>query len=116
MRQYGSHPVCRRARPIRQPIRAAALKHRLFASITINWRGEPLVSHQVITQLIGSTTPGKSQGLLRDRRQSLSQGSQGHQPGDPGDQRLSQRIPRRTELRHGTQPVTTLEQLFLGVS
>ena len=32
------------------------IEHRLFAYITQNWRGKPLVSHQVIVQLIGSTT------------------------------------------------------------
>jgi hypothetical protein len=32
------------------------IEHRLFAFITQNWRGKPLVSHQVIIQLIGSTT------------------------------------------------------------
>ena len=32
------------------------MEHRLFAFITMNWRGTPLVSHQVIVQLIGSTT------------------------------------------------------------
>ncbi|WP_428491776.1 ISAzo13 family transposase [Rhodopila sp.] len=32
------------------------IEHRLFAFITTNWRGKPLVSHQVIVQLIGSTT------------------------------------------------------------
>lgn len=32
------------------------VEHRLFAFITQNWRGKPLVSHQVIVQLIGSTT------------------------------------------------------------
>jgi hypothetical protein len=32
------------------------IEHRLFAYITMNWRGKPLVSHQVIVQLIGSTT------------------------------------------------------------
>jgi hypothetical protein len=32
------------------------IEHRLFAFITMNWRGKPLVSHQVIVQLIGSTT------------------------------------------------------------
>jgi hypothetical protein len=31
------------------------IEHRLFAFITMNWRGKPLVSHQVIVQLIGST-------------------------------------------------------------
>ena len=32
------------------------IEHRLFAFITMNWRGKPLVSHQVIIQLIGATT------------------------------------------------------------
>jgi hypothetical protein len=32
------------------------IEHRLFAFITQNWRGKPLVSHQVIVQLIGATT------------------------------------------------------------
>jgi len=32
------------------------IKHRLFAFITQNWRGKPLVSHQVIVRLIGATT------------------------------------------------------------
>src|SRR3954467_12707886 len=34
------------------------IEHRLFAHISRNWRGKPLVSHQVIVQLIGApTTP-----------------------------------------------------------
>ena len=32
------------------------IEHRLFAFITQNWRGKPLVSQQVIVQLIGATT------------------------------------------------------------
>ena len=32
------------------------IEHRLFAAISRNWRGKPLVSHQVIVQLIGATT------------------------------------------------------------
>lgn len=35
------------------------IEHRLFSFITQNWRGKPLVSHQVIVQLIGSTTTEK---------------------------------------------------------
>jgi hypothetical protein len=31
------------------------IEHRLFAFITKNWRGKPLVSHQVIVQLIAAT-------------------------------------------------------------
>ncbi len=32
------------------------IEHRLFAYITQNWRGKPLVSHQVVIQLISATT------------------------------------------------------------
>jgi hypothetical protein len=32
------------------------IEHRLFSFITSNWRGKPLISYQVIVQLIGATT------------------------------------------------------------
>jgi hypothetical protein len=32
------------------------IEHRLFAQITLNWRGRPLTSYQVVINLIGSTT------------------------------------------------------------
>jgi hypothetical protein len=32
------------------------IEHRLFSFITQNWRGKPLVSHEVIVQLIAATT------------------------------------------------------------
>ena len=32
------------------------IEHRLFCFITKNWRGKPLLSHQTIVNLIGSTT------------------------------------------------------------
>lgn len=32
------------------------IEHRMFCHITRNWRGQPLVSHEVIIELIGSTT------------------------------------------------------------
>lgn len=32
------------------------VEHRLFAAISTNWRGRPLTSHQVVLDLIGSTT------------------------------------------------------------
>ena len=31
------------------------IEHRMFSHITLNWRGRPLISHEVILQLIGST-------------------------------------------------------------
>lgn len=35
------------------------VEHRLFCHITNNWRGQPLVSHQVIVNLIAGTTTAK---------------------------------------------------------
>lgn len=32
------------------------IEHRLFSFITQNWRGKPLISHEVVVNLIGSTT------------------------------------------------------------
>ena len=32
------------------------IEHRMFCHVTENWRGQPLISHEVIIQLIGSTT------------------------------------------------------------
>ena len=32
------------------------IEHRLFSFITQNWRGKPLVTHQVIVNLIAATT------------------------------------------------------------
>ena len=32
------------------------IEHRLFSHISLNWRGRPLVSHEVIVELIGATT------------------------------------------------------------
>jgi Rhodopirellula transposase DDE domain len=35
------------------------IEHRLFSFITQNWRGRPLVSHEVVVNLIASTTTKK---------------------------------------------------------
>jgi hypothetical protein len=35
------------------------IEHRLFCHVTQNWRGKPLISHDVIVKLIGSTTTAK---------------------------------------------------------
>ena len=57
-----ARPVGRRptagARPTTcaHPPHSPQIEHRLFAHITMNWRGRPLVSHQVIVELIGATT------------------------------------------------------------
>jgi hypothetical protein len=35
------------------------IEHRLFSAITMNWRGRPLVSHEVVVELIAATTSAK---------------------------------------------------------
>jgi len=40
------------------------IEHRLFSAISQNWRGKPLVSHEVVVNLIGATT---TRGGLRVR-------------------------------------------------
>jgi hypothetical protein len=32
------------------------IEHRLFSHISMNWRGQPLTSHEVVVQLIGATS------------------------------------------------------------
>ena len=47
------------------------IEHRLFSFITQNWRGKPLVTHQVIVSLIAATTtkPGLAVRCRLDTRQ-----------------------------------------------
>ena len=47
------------------------IEHRLFAYISQNWRGKPLVSHHVIVQLIGATTTRTGLTVTCDIDQSL---------------------------------------------
>ena len=35
------------------------IEHRMFSHITQNWRGQPLINHEVVVALIGATTTGK---------------------------------------------------------
>ena len=46
------------------------IEHRLFSHISMNWRGRPLVSHEVVVSLIGATTTrsGLRVGTRLDRR------------------------------------------------
>jgi transposase len=43
------------------------IEHRLFSFITQNWRGKPLVTHQVIVNLIAATTTKKGDLVVRSR-------------------------------------------------
>ena len=49
------------------------IEHRMFSHITRNWRGRPLISHEIIIQLIANTT---TQARLKIRAELDS----GHYP------------------------------------
>ena len=78
------------------------IEHRLFAFITMNWRGKPLVSHQVIVQLIGATTTETGLRVaLRDRQQSLSRRASRYPTRRWQAINITRMpIPRRVELHH----------------
>ena len=42
------------------------IEHRMFAFITQNWRGKPLISHKVIVQLIAATTTSTGLKIASD--------------------------------------------------
>ena len=79
------------------------IEHRLFAFITQNWRGKPLVSHQVIVQLIGATTTDTGLTVRCDiDANTLSEGHQGLRCRDGRHQHRTPHVPRRLELHHQT--------------
>ena len=45
------------------------IEHRMFCHITQNWRGKPLVSHEVMVSLVGSTT--KPEKALKYRQSRM---------------------------------------------
>ena len=47
------------------------IEHRMFCHITENWRGQPLVSHEVVVNLIGATTTNAGLAI----RSELDEGS-----------------------------------------
>ena len=77
------------------------IEHRLFSHITMNWRGRPLTSHEVVVQTIGATrpapgcgsrppwTPATTRPGSRSARRTL------RRPAAP-----AARHPRRLELHH----------------
>ena len=43
------------------------IEHRLFAHISMNWRGRPLTSREVVVELIGATTTRTGLTVQADR-------------------------------------------------
>jgi hypothetical protein len=87
-------------------------KHRLFAFITKNWRGNPLVSHQVIVQLIGSTTTDTCLQVCCEIDGNLY--PKGITVTDQEIQAINITRDNSTasELHHLAKPATTLKRLF----
>ncbi len=42
----------------------AHLEHRLFSFMRLNWRGKPLISHEVIINLMAATTTSAGMKVL----------------------------------------------------
>ncbi len=42
------------------------IEHRLFSHISINWRGKPLISHEVVVSLISATTTEKGLRVIAE--------------------------------------------------
>lgn len=65
------------------------IKHRLFSAITLNWRGRPLTSHEVVLATINATrTRGGTKRARRTGPEHLPAGDRGLQertapPADP---------------------------------
>jgi Rhodopirellula transposase DDE domain len=93
------------------------IERRLFSFISQNWRGQPLVSHEVIVKLIASTRPRRASGCARvstPRRIPLGSRS----PGTPWPRSRSAQIDSMatgtTRFFPVSMPITTanLVQLF----
>jgi hypothetical protein len=81
------------------------IDHRLFSAITMNWRGRPLTSHEVIVNSIAATTtgtgltsarrtrPGQRPNRNRDQQSAAGRGPAGPPP-----------LSRRLELHHPPPP------------
>jgi hypothetical protein len=74
------------------------IEHRLCSHITMNWRGKPLISHEVIVNLIAATTTrtGLTVQAALDTR-PLRQGHQDHRRTDENPQHHAARLPRRLD-------------------
>jgi len=42
------------------------IEHKLFSYISLNWRGKPLTSYEVVVKLIGSTTTASGLKVLSE--------------------------------------------------
>jgi len=74
------------------------IEHRLFSHISMNWRGRPLTSHEVIVELIGATTTKHGLKVHAERNVSAYPTSVEVQPRHECDPSAPSRVPWRMEL------------------
>ena len=87
------------------------IEHRLFSFITQNWRGKPLVTHQVIVNLIAATTT--KGGLSVRSRLDERIYPKGRRVSDAQLARVNlepHRVPRRMELHHSPNGHRTMRR------
>ena len=88
------------------------IEHRMFSHITENWRGRPLVSHEVIINLIART---KTRGGLRIRAEldkAISDRTQSHRRPTQCPEPQTGGISRRLELRDPSATTKIMIKLF----
>ena len=88
------------------------IEHRLFSFITKNWRGKPLVSHEVIVNLIAATTnQNRPSSSKPTRHGQVPERDQGRQAGICHNTTAPRQLPRRMELHNFAPPI--MRHLFL---
>ena len=80
------------------------IEHRLFSFISQNWRGKPLISHEVIVKLIAATTTTTGPARALPARHPLVPRGRQSQPGGYRRRGASPGIlSRGLELHHPSQ-------------
>ena len=77
------------------------IEHRLFSFVSLNWRGKPLESLEIIVNLIAATTTNTGLKVYaRLDEQHLPPRNRGHRRATRRRQHHQTPIPRRLELHH----------------
>jgi len=76
------------------------VEHRLFSFMSLNWRGKPLESHEVIINLIAATTTSTGLTVHAQLDKRLPHQDRSHRRTARCRQHQRARIPRRLELHN----------------
>jgi transposase len=80
------------------------IEHRMFSHITQNWRGKPLVSHEVIVNLIANTTTAKGLRIEAELNTDL------YQTGKKVENEILSKLQLRKKQFHGDWNYSILPQ------